>query len=182
MKNLERCKNHTQQRDVFPTAGQKQKEDPRCIATPGVSSLWVSAGQGSDTRRLSGRWLTFCYWSSREIVTLLSSTRVRCHIRRRFKRNDRSAVRDFHRRRLAYLSRPEGLALQSAQFLKSRNPNGVVRLKNLQTGGSDRHRIQLTQPDSSCYHDSTTDQHPKLAPARPLSVRYCHPVILGVLC
>jgi hypothetical protein len=26
------------------------------------------------------------------------------------------------------------LALQSAQFLKSRNPNGVVRLKNLQTG------------------------------------------------
>src|SRR6185295_17621293 len=83
MKNLERCKNHTQQRDVFPTAGQKQKEDPRCIATPGVSSLWVSAGQGSDTRRLSGRWLTFCYWSSREIVTLLSSTRVRCHIRRR---------------------------------------------------------------------------------------------------
>jgi hypothetical protein len=26
------------------------------------------------------------------------------------------------------------LALQSARFLKSRNPNGVVRLKDLQTG------------------------------------------------
>jgi hypothetical protein len=35
-----------------------QKQDPRCIATPGVSSLWVSIGQGSDDRSLTGRWLT----------------------------------------------------------------------------------------------------------------------------
>ena len=34
------------------------------------------------------------------------------------------------------------LALQGAQFLKARNPNSVVRLKDLQTG-RDRHRIQV---------------------------------------
>src|SRR6478735_2276070 len=109
MKNLERCKNHTQQRDVFPTAGQKQKQDPRCIATPGVSSLWVSAGQGSDTRRLSGRWSTFCYWSSREIVTLLSSTTVPCHTRHRTGRNDGRSVRNPNRRHASQLPRPKGL-------------------------------------------------------------------------
>ena len=34
------------------------------------------------------------------------------------------------------------LALQGAQILKARNPNSVVRLKDLQTG-RDRHRIQV---------------------------------------
>ena len=33
-------------------------------------------------------------------------------------------------------------ALQGAQILKARNPNSVVRLKDLQTG-RDRHRIQV---------------------------------------
>jgi len=32
-----------------------QKQDPRCIATPGVSSLWVSIGQGSDVVRPNAR-------------------------------------------------------------------------------------------------------------------------------
>ena len=34
------------------------------------------------------------------------------------------------------------LALQGAQILKARNPNSVVRLKDLQMG-RDRHRIQV---------------------------------------
>ena len=34
------------------------------------------------------------------------------------------------------------LALQGAQILKARNPNSVVRPKDLQTG-RDRHRIQV---------------------------------------
>jgi hypothetical protein len=33
------------------------------------------------------------------------------------------------------------LALQGAKFLKSRNPNSVIKLKDLQTG--ERHRIQV---------------------------------------
>jgi hypothetical protein len=35
------------------------------------------------------------------------------------------------------------VALQSGQILKSRNPNSVVRLKDLKTGGRDRHRVQV---------------------------------------
>ena len=45
----------------------------------------------------------------------------------------RSAQFELRRRRSSFLSRPEG-ALQSAQILKSRNPNSVVKLKDLQTG------------------------------------------------
>jgi hypothetical protein len=32
----------------------------------------------------------------------------------------------------SFLSRPEHLALQAAHFLKSRNPNSVVKLKDMQ--------------------------------------------------
>ena len=39
--------------------GHPQKQDPRCIATPGVSPIWECiVGQGSDRSRLSDRWLT----------------------------------------------------------------------------------------------------------------------------
>ena len=41
----------------------------------------------------------------------------------------------------SYRDRKE-FALQGAQILKARNPNSVVRLKDLQTG-RDRHRIQV---------------------------------------
>ena len=43
-------------------------------------------------------------------------------------------VRHFHRRRSADLSRPPGHRVQTARFLKSRNPHSVVKLKDLHTG------------------------------------------------
>jgi hypothetical protein len=57
---------------------------PVWLRDRGSHHLGCIVGQGSDVWRLNARQLTLgCYWSSREIVTLLSSTRVRCHIRRR---------------------------------------------------------------------------------------------------
>ena len=40
------------------------------------------------------------------------------------------------------------LALLAAQILKSRNPNSVVKLKDLQTGGRDRRRVQIRKEPS----------------------------------
>ena len=63
-----------------------------------------------------------------------SSTKGRYLTRHRINRNDRSAVRDLHKRRTANLRDQKALALLAAQILKSRNPNIVVRLKDLKTG------------------------------------------------
>ena len=80
---------------------------------------------------LSGLW-----WlkSTAVISVKCSRTRGPCRIRHRINHNDRGAVRDLHRRRTVNLSGPEELALLAAQILKSRNPNSVVRLKDLETG------------------------------------------------
>ena len=41
---------------------------------------------------------------------------------------------DLHRRRTANLSGPEGARFTGCQILKSRNPNSVVKLKDLESG------------------------------------------------
>ena len=41
---------------------------------------------------------------------------------------------EIHRRRTADLSDQKDLALLAAQILKSRNPNSVVKVKDLKTG------------------------------------------------
>jgi hypothetical protein len=37
----------------------------------------------------------------------------------------------------------QDIALQTAQLLKSRNPNGVVKMKELRTGEGDRGGVQI---------------------------------------
>jgi hypothetical protein len=45
------------------------------------------------------------------------------------------AIRDFHRQHSAHLCRDQqGIALETAQFLKPRNPHSMVKVKDLQTG------------------------------------------------
>ena len=53
---------------------------------------------------------------------------------RRSETEPRRAVRDIHRRRSRTYRDRQDIALQTAQLQKSRNPNSVVKLKDLQTG------------------------------------------------
>jgi hypothetical protein len=46
----------------------------------------------------------------------------------------RRAVRDFNRWRPATYRDQKDLALLAAQILKSKNPNSVIKLKDLETG------------------------------------------------
>ena len=72
--------------------------------------------------------------STAVISVKCSGTRGHCHTRRGINHNDGRPVRDLHRRRTANLSGPKGARFLAAQILKSRNPNSVVKLKDLKTG------------------------------------------------
>jgi hypothetical protein len=55
-------------------------------------------------------------------------------LRWRGSRGDRRTVRNLGRRQAALLPRHQSVAIASAEFLKSRNPNSNIAVKDLRTG------------------------------------------------
>jgi hypothetical protein len=62
-----------------------------------------------------------------------SSTKARCHIQRRSSRNDRRTIRNPDSKPRSYRD-IKAVAIASAEFLKTRNPNSNIAVKDLRTG------------------------------------------------
>ena len=81
---------------------------------------------------------TYTAWSNRDVSCRISlnATAARDELKGTETGEDQPgrSVRDFRKRRSAYYRDRQDIALQTARFLKSRNPNSVVKLKDLETG------------------------------------------------